>query len=254
MIEAYFDESGSHEGSPILCVAGFIIEADAAREMEARWQTMLDTYRLPFFHMVDCAHGVEPFDILSRDERIAAEKEAISIIRNKITYGIAVTVNPVEFEHTVPKSAELGSAYSLCAHMCLTAVRGWATKFNYPGNIAYVFEAGHASQSEANAIMIRIFDLPHLRADHRYVSHTFGDKRVVLPLQAADVIAWQWFTERKRVLGRTRSMPRLDYQELMLKAMPSGASYHAVHMTEKLLRDVSRPVLMNEYPLTYPGF
>jgi hypothetical protein len=102
--------------------------------------------------------------------------------------------------------------------------------------------------------MTRIFSLPHLRAEHRYVSHSFANKQVVLPLQAADIIARQWFTEKKRVLERKRSVPRLDYRELMLKPNPSGASYHAVHYTAKLLRDVSRPVFMNEYPLTYPGF
>lgn len=251
-LKAYFDESGTHDTSPVLCMAGFIIECDAARLMSERWQAMLDTYALPFFHMADCAPGAPPFDSLNKQQRIEAEKEAIAIIRETITYGFAVTLKPKEFSRTVPHSPEIGSPYSLCVHTCLTAVRGWANKFNFRGSISYVFEAGHKSQGEANGIMTRIFKKPNLRAEHRYAEHVFAEKRIVLPLQAADIIAWQWFTENKRILERTRPHPRKDYEELMLKPMDSGACYHAIHFTDKLLADISRPVLMNEYPLTYP--
>lgn len=253
MIEmrAYFDESGTTEASPVFCMAGFIISRGASEQMSERWQTMLDKYHLPCFHMTDCANGAPPFDALSMNERIEAEKEAISIIRDTITYGFAVTLKPSEYDKTVPHSPEIGSPYSLCAHTCLTAVRGWANNFKFDGSISYIFEAGHKSQGEANGIMTRIFKRPNLRAEHRYAEHGFAEKTVVLPLQAADIIAWQWFTENKRRLEGKRPHPRKDYVELMIKPMPTGAKYHAIDFTPKLLADLSRPVLMNEYPLTY---
>jgi hypothetical protein len=251
-VKAYFDESGSHDGAPVLCLAGFTIERTKAEEMEERWRTLLDTFNLPFFHMVDCANGTPPFDVLTMPQRIEAEKEAIRIIRDTIAYGFAVTVDPREFQKIVPDSPEIGSAYSLCAHMCLTGVRSWANLSGFTGTISYIFEAGHKSQAEANGIMNRIFKSPKLRAEHRYAAHTFADKKALLPLQAADIIAWQWFTENKRKLIGKRP-PRKDFEELMRKPMDSGASYHAVHLTERILHDVSHPVLQNEYPMTYPG-
>jgi hypothetical protein len=251
-MKAYFDESGECDISPVFCMAGFIIEREAARQMSERWQKMLDAYRLPMFHMTDCANGAPPFDSLTMDERIAAEKEAISIIRDTITYGFAVSLKPREFSKSVPRSPEIGSPYSLCVHTCFTGVRGWANHTNFAGKISYIFEEGHRSAGEANGIMRRIFYKPEMRAEHRYISHAFADKCMVLPLQAADLIAWQWFSENKRQIERTRPNPRKDFQELMIKPMESGAKYHAIHFTPKLLADISHPVLMNEYPLTYP--
>jgi hypothetical protein len=249
---AFFDESGTHDSAPILCMGGLVLENEAAKQLSVRWKEMLDGYGLPFFRMAACAHGAKPFDRLDKDQRIAVETEAISIIRSAIKFGFAVSVYPSQFDKTVPHSPEIGSPYSLCAHTCLTAVRGWANRFNIEGKISYVFEAGHRSQAEANGIMIRLFKKPNLRAEHRYAGHSFADKSVVLPLQAADIIAWQWFTENKRQLEGIRPNPRGDFVELMRKPIESGAEYHAVHLSEKLLSDLSRPVLMNEYPLTYP--
>jgi hypothetical protein len=250
--KAFFDESGTHDGAPILCMGGLVLENETAKQISVRWKEMLDGYGLPFFRMAACAHGTKPFDHLGKDQCIAIETEAISIIRSAIKFGFAVSVYPSQFDKTVPHSPEIGSPYSLCAHTCLTAVRGWANRFNIEGKISYVFEAGHRSQAEANGIMIRLFKKPNLRAEHRYAGHSFADKRAVLPLQAADIIAWQWFTENKRQLMGIRPNPRGDFVELMRKPIESGAEYHAVHLSEKLLSDLSRPVLMNEYPLTYP--
>ena len=77
MVEAYFDESGSHDGSPALCVAGYIYWPDECLKLDLGWKVVLEKYDLPYFHMVDCAHGAPPFDKLSKGARIECEKEII---------------------------------------------------------------------------------------------------------------------------------------------------------------------------------
>ena len=37
VVEAYFDESGTHSGSPLMCVAGYVIEAGQCKRMQADW-------------------------------------------------------------------------------------------------------------------------------------------------------------------------------------------------------------------------
>ncbi len=249
LVEAYFDESGSDENSPVLCLAGFIIEKTACVSLDLEWAEILAQFNLPYFRMSACAHGVEPFDKLTMDERIAVEKLCIAAIKRHITYGIALTVEPKRFDAIMPNSPEIGSAYTLCAHACLTAVRGWANKTGYNGDIAYFFESGHKSQSEANALMNRLFERKNLRDEHRYVSHTFADKGKVLPLQAADLIAWQWFTDHKRRMAGKKPEPRKDCRELM-----AGQPYHALHYTDEMLKGIASIVLRNAYPLTFTGW
>ncbi|HEY6770101.1 MAG TPA: DUF3800 domain-containing protein [Candidatus Sulfotelmatobacter sp.] len=252
MVEAYFDESGTHAGSPVLCVGGFVIETPAARELDKTWLALLGKYHLPYFHMTDCAGGHAPFDRLGKQGCIDVETEAIHLIREYMTGGMMVSMYPSDFEEYVPHHPQLGTAYSVCVHGCLAGVQHWANRRNYQGDIAYCFESGHASQSEANAIMKQIFAQPSLRARQRYYSHTFADKKNVRLLQAADIIAWHWFTENKRTLERIRPNMRIDTQVLM-GPNSSGADFKALHYSPTALKLITRSAYADLYPLTYPG-
>jgi Protein of unknown function (DUF3800) len=246
LVEAYFDESGSHGGSPVLAVAGYIIEKDACIKLDEDWGGVLDEFRLPYFRMSECAHGTGAFKTLSLDDRIDVEKRCIAIIRRSISYGIAVTVEPRVFDSVMPKSREIGSAYTYCAYTCLAAVKSWSMEQNYTGGIAYFFESGHRSQAEANDLMNRLFSNPQLKVEHRYTSHTFADKIKVRALQAADLIAYQWYKDHLRRMMRPFSQPRKDCFELM-----HAHKFYALHHDERLLRRVAAKFYRGVFPRTY---
>lgn len=73
--EAYLDESGTDDGSPAVAVGGYFMRTEEAARMDRAWRAVLAQYRLPFFHMVDCAHGNKPFEKMSVGARIAVEKK-----------------------------------------------------------------------------------------------------------------------------------------------------------------------------------
>jgi hypothetical protein len=92
----------------------------------------------------------------------------------------------------------------------MSHVYHWANRIAFEGDIAYFFESGHRDQSAANALMHRIFKNADHRASYRYASHTFADTEKATPLQAADLLAWQWFTDTKR----KRASPRQRREDL----------------------------------------
>jgi hypothetical protein len=49
VMEAYFDESGTHEGSPFVCVAGYLFEKGIANALDVSWRAMLQEKSLLFF-------------------------------------------------------------------------------------------------------------------------------------------------------------------------------------------------------------
>ena len=61
LMEVYFDESGSHDGSPFLCVAGYLVESERAKAMTSEWNEAVFSRGLSHFHMIDCAHGANEF-------------------------------------------------------------------------------------------------------------------------------------------------------------------------------------------------
>jgi hypothetical protein len=252
MMEAYFDESGTHDGSPVLCVGGFVIDSSSARELDQKWGEMLLQYGLPFFHMTDCAGGYPPFDQLSKQGCIDVATDAIQLIRKLISGGIMTSIYPSDFKDYAPDHEWIGSAYSFCVHICLTGVQNWANRRGCVDDFAYIFEAGHASQSESNRIMNKIFSSPQLRQRQRYVSHTFADKMKVKLLQAADLITWHWYTENKRKLEGVRRNMRKDTTALM-SFTESGADFTALHCTPETIKLTTKSAFADLYPLTYPG-
>jgi len=208
-IESYFDESGSHSDAHVLCVGGYIFGKSEAVSFSHQWANILAQYELPYFHMVDCAHGNPPFDVLSYQERIDVERFMIALIKDWALQGIGVTINSADFEKLMPAHPWIGSAYSFAAHILLAGVRAYID-FNEEhhrsvSKAAYFFESGHASRGEADRIMTTLFLNKKARAGHRYAGHAFLPKEEAPPLQAADLLAWQWYTDRRhKIEGKPR--------------------------------------------------
>jgi Protein of unknown function (DUF3800) len=225
LFEAYFDESGSHDGSPVLCVAGYLFDKEGCLELDSEWKAVLDEYSLPFFRMSDCAHRTGPFKSLSKQQCIDCETKLIHIIKRHMRYGVTTTVNEAEYDEWAPPELPFGHAYSWCCYMCLVGIGSWIKKANFQGEIAYVFEAGHRDQTQANSIMEGVLDLPELK----YKAHAFM-KKEVRPLQAADLLAWQAATQRKRIdEGNTKI--RQDFREL------ASEKTYTFHGTKQMFED-----------------
>jgi Protein of unknown function (DUF3800) len=215
-LECYFDESGSHAGSPVLCVAGYLFERESCKALDLAWAQVLAQYKLPFFHMTACAHNQRPFDQLSRDECIESEKKMIELINNHALLGVAMAINESEYLSMLGKDSVAGSPYAFCCWQILAGIRAWINRTNFQGEIAYFFESGHDSEGEANALMKRIFTDRGLRDGYRYVAHAFVDKQKVRPIQTADILAWHWATQMKRLLNKNAQI-RADCRALMSK-------------------------------------
>lgn len=207
MIEAYFDESGTHASSPFLCVAGYLFEAADCRKFNVEWRSMLEDFELPYFHRAPCESGDPPFDKLNHVLRRAIRNRAAKIIMAHATCGIGVSVEPASYEKIMPKHALVGDAYTFCATGCFHAVRTWGDRHEYQGKIAYFFESGAPSQGAANKIMALRVAGPEGRKAYKYRSHSFLLKEQSTPLQAADILAWHWRDQCLRASSNTKIHP-----------------------------------------------
>jgi hypothetical protein len=204
-IESYFDESGSHDGSRVLCVAGYVFEKRQAKRFSRKWKKVLKRFGLPYFHMVDCAHGNGVFADLKPSERLAAEKAMIKLIHDNVLQGLAVTVDADELREVMPYHPSIGTPYSFCCHVLIAGLAIIIELNPVIERCAYFFEAGHQSMGEANRIMAELFAIPEAKERQRYSGHAFVTKEDMPPVQAADLLAWQWYSDRIRQLdGRPR--------------------------------------------------
>jgi hypothetical protein len=238
--QAYFDESGSHDGAAILCVAGYIFKKSEAIKLGHEWRRVLRWKKLPYFHMVDCAHGNGPFANLSKDERVVVQTKLIEAIKKHAIQGIAVTVNPAEyaaFPGRLPIRPGLyDNAYAFCAQSIMTGVSVFMERNPLVRSMAYFFEAGHKSAPQAHQIMQSMFAQPAVKEQFRYAGHAFVEKEKSPAIQAADLLAWQWYTDRRHELeGRPR---RKDCASLL------QLHHNAVHIDSKELDRIANETIM----------
>jgi hypothetical protein len=247
-VEAHFDESGTHVGSPVLCVAGYIMEKGQASELIREWNDVLQWSALPrplrYFRMSECAPGNGEFEGIDKKLRIQVASRMIGIIKRRTVTGLAVTMNEDEYNGIMPLDKVLaGRPYTFCAQVILAGVSSWIDgqdKHQRVDATAYFFESGHDSQPEADWLMHTLFKSDRAREAYRYAGHGFVPKIGNPGVQAADLLSWQWYTDRKhRIEGRPR---RKDCASLL--AHPHVTRHlDAAKITEIAERmvDISRP-------------
>jgi hypothetical protein len=222
LVEAYFDESGSHDDSPVLCVAGYIMEAEEAKRFGSEWRAVLEPHGLSAFHMVDCAHGNEEFADIPKPTRIEIATQCIALVNRYAWAGLGASISAAEYAELMPEHPNLGGAYNFLLWNCLFGVRHWLDVTKWEHDVAYFFEAGHKHQGEANRIMDLAFRDPAARAQLHHAGHAFVDKKKSPAIQAADLFAWQLATDHKR---RMRDLGRRKDFEALL-ASPFHKAIH----------------------------
>lgn len=218
MMQAYFDESGTHHGSPVVCVAGYLFSEQQALHIDREWAEALRDFGISHFHAVDCAHGKKEFSLLTKQRSTDLLVRLIGIIKRRAEFGVAVTVSETDFgQLDAPGVWGAGGPYVICAAQVLSAVVAWADKFQYRGKISYFFERGHRHQEITNRVIRQFSASPNLESALRYWSHTFEQKKTIRPLQAADLLAYEWTKEliRINVPQNTRRPMRRSLESLL---------------------------------------
>lgn len=199
MMYAYFDESERMGG--VFCVAGFLFDAAQARRFTKEWSQLFSEYA-GGLHMRHFLHGRGAFAGTTVDQRDRLLFESVKIINKTITAAFAVSCNLHEVELLAPKWIRgFSRAYPVCCHLVMIAA-GQFLEESGRGfeRITYIFESGHKDQSEADDHIRNAVLNPDVKNAYKYLGHDFLAKSDAVPLQAADLLAWEWTKFRDETL------------------------------------------------------
>lgn len=198
VLRAYFDESGTHDGSPVMAFAGYIIGKPQASRFRKQWADILakasegKPQPLEYFHMRE-AGGNPPTGIFkgfTYDEVDALARELIKITRQRTVIGISVVFNRADYDELIAERHGMPCAYAFGAYAVMMRIRRWAEKNNIDRQFAYFFEAGNEDEAEARDFIKWITGSPSIKAHLRYYSDTWIPKAEAPTLQSADMLAW----------------------------------------------------------------
>jgi len=177
MLEAYLDESGTHKGSPIVVVAGWLGDRKVWKSFIKEWNSHLRAAGISHFHAKD-------------PKCESLKKPLIKAILKRNLLGVVCSVAPLEFQNNASDryKSKLGNTYSACAYICSGLISKITKKTGH--DVALVFEAGQPNGNSIHETITAIMEDTDI-SRHRFASIDFlsKDHPGAIPLQAADFLA-----------------------------------------------------------------
>lgn len=193
MLRMYCDESGTHAGSPYFVVAGYISADDQWEKFSVEWQGVLDRYGIDCFHMTDFENRQGAFKTMRTADRKIFFEKLLMFARLRTRKAIPGVVLKSNYEELITDQyrEDIGSIYTLCANVCLRGVHNWAGENARDEPIAFVFEQGAEHCKEILEAFSKAQKDPQFSVNFKLASLKFENRREVIPLQVADLLAYE---------------------------------------------------------------
>lgn len=185
------DESGIHDGSPVLSVAAYMAPPTKWQKFTKEWRRTLKPTGIDIFHATDCASLRGGFKGWLEADRNKLVAKLLPIIPRH-AFGYAVVVNLSEAEKALKDRPDLRpynrDAYGACFQWVVASILEHLGRLKDPRPLAFVHEINDYQERAMQAFkyMQNIHPLGRL-----LMSLTFGAKAEFVPLQAADTLAWE---------------------------------------------------------------
>jgi hypothetical protein len=247
---AYFDDSGTHDGSPNTTVGGFLASVDQWQEFERLWNLLLYDYGLEFFHMSDYESRFGVYKNWDNPKRIEFMQRLTGIIRRTLTAAIAATFPSRSYARIeaalASQSKEIGmSAVEFCVAVCWKNIGAWADAVGQSSSVrvASIFEEGDY-RNEVLTTHARFKNTPGMAEAYRLGGIGFDDK-TCMPLQAADFFAYE---THKRVKDIIDDVPRWRKSVgQIVSAMPIYASFLGNDRADEIVANFKQGIVGSPY-------
>lgn len=220
---AYFDESGTHPESSVVVVAGALARAGRWDYFSQQWQGILTEYGLDYFHMTDFAQRAGPYSGQSDEDRNLLFNRILAIVTMCVEFSVSIAVPVERFNRLFSGRTRryCGGPYGLAAAACIIDVATAARELQPDADpwISYVFESGAQGTGQVMKLFAANERDPESKEYFRLLSIRFENKRQFLPLQAADIMAYEHYLHYPRQMG-TNPRPVRDHNMFALSTIP----------------------------------
>jgi hypothetical protein len=207
MISAHFDDSGTHTASDVVVVAGVLATEGRLACLERGWKRELEKpiegrkRSLKRFHMTDCFNGNGEYAGWSRTETdYHCHLLHELMIGNDISaYGVACSRKDYDEFVTGDLRDILGTPEGFCIRNCFVRSLAWMDRTVFDPEVRFIFDNRTPSvMRDAKAVYDayeRIIGVENLRGI------SFESSSSTALLQAADLVAWEFYQHAKDVLA-----------------------------------------------------
>jgi hypothetical protein len=235
VLTGYFDDSGTHGNATVLLMGGLVGNESQWTAFELGWKPLLANptgNRGPIrrFHAYELEHALGDFSGWNRADKDNAffNFRKVIIDSGLRGYVMAVEIAPWDEHIKGPIRTVFGDAERFCVIQCIMKTTALALALDPNGTLNFVFD-NRPESTEANQRVFKIFltfnqsaldELPQLR------DMAFSDSTSTLPLQGADLIAYEYYVLTdalvRRVNGGNPVEARAHWKRLSESGLIAG--------------------------------
>jgi len=201
--EAYFDETGPKEDAPVTGAAFYVANAEQWFEFEQGWSGVLGKpeFDVKIFHATDYANSWGEFKGWDNDKKLALAKCLFPILLPPNTWiGFGYGVVNQDWAEAIKGhdrlKSRMGKPYMLCVQRLMEILIQYFSPLPVDHRVAVFFE-DNDYKSEITALWDNW--LKKHDPQGRLISLNFAGKKDMVPLQAADFLAYESYKEIDRV-------------------------------------------------------
>jgi hypothetical protein len=203
MLKTFMDETGIHDDSEMVAVAGYIARPKVWRAWTKDWNRAKRPIK--DFHSTDCQNFRGEFEGWSKERRDLYVAQLLKVITAHDLAGIVIGVQLTDLAAAFKDHPELvemfGTPYTACFQWAISIILEIATERGKGERMAFVHEV-----NDFKGEALKAFEYVNTYLNPRRIPMTmaFGSKADHPPLQAADVLEFEGGKFLKNPTGTPR--------------------------------------------------
>ena len=193
VVKAFIDDSGSGGDSPWFVLAGYIGSIVNWDAFDGEWQSVLDQHpKIEYFKSAEAESLRGEFSGFTAPQRNARVDALIRVIQARASQAIHVRVKQKNYIRIVKANGippAWDDAYYFLFPAVLSAFVGME-KYGGSGDpIEFIFDSNERVEKPSRTLYGQLANAPLFAG--RIANVNYRDEKKFLPLQAADLLAWQ---------------------------------------------------------------
>jgi len=197
VLKAFVDDSGSGGDSPWYVLAGYIGTAEAWDSFEGEWLLALKepSPKLEYFKASE-AESLRPdgqWAGVNEEDRDSKLDALIGVIQNRARIAIHLRAKQADYDEVVRGAVapKFDNPYFFLFGGIITAMVGMVKNFGQNEPIEFVFDSMDRKRFENPSLLVYGELQNRAYFSGRIANVLYRDDKAFLPLQAADLLAWQ---------------------------------------------------------------
>lgn len=252
---AYFDESGTHDESPIMLMGGFLAPAENWKCFEADYWQLLKINDVSFVHGTELLHRKGQYKRWKPEKINALILSVQNLINKHLAFGFVSVIRRNDYDEIyklgeqpkkLPKDSKIGVLFRATLALLPEAVIRENKEEAIQAQINVVLESGGPNPGGIVGIFNELKSIMLPEWDKLIGSIEFAEKKICPGVQIADLLVYG--ANRQEILEHGKKPTALEHSSLVASHIPTNSDIPSfrIPITREILKGLKAELLLRE--------